>query len=132
MSRYDATITDRTRAKLDAASGVLTLTGPATRWGVERGETAEALDEDYTQWESRRFSAVRAQDVPAAERRSYFEFLTNRRDRAYDPREPREPDPDAVIGAVALSSLVGSSDPQLAGRRTVVAREGRGRLRGRL
>jgi hypothetical protein len=114
VSRYDATVTDRTRAKLDASSGVLTLTGPATRWGVERGETAEALDEDYTQWESRRFSAVRAQDVPAAERRSYFEFLTNRRDRAYDPREPREPDPDAVIGAVALSSLVGSSDPQLA------------------
>ena len=78
VSRYDATAVDRVRAKLDASSGVLTLTGPATRWGVERGETAEALEDEYTRWESGRFAAVRAQDVPAAERRSYFEFLTNR------------------------------------------------------
>ncbi len=114
VSRYDATVTDRTRAKLDANSGVLTLTGPATRWGVERGETAEALEDEYTRWESGRFAAVRAQDVSAGERRSYFEFLTERRDRAYDSREPRQPDPDAVIGAVALSSLIAGSDPQLA------------------
>jgi hypothetical protein len=114
VSHYDATAVDRVSAKLDATAGVVTLTGPATRWGVERGEIAGALEDDYSRWESSRFGAARAQDVPPAERRSYFEFLTNRSDRAYDPREPREPDPDAVIGAVALSSLIGGSDPQLA------------------
>ena len=114
VSRYDATATERATAKLDATTGVLTIVGPARRWGVGRGEASEAMEEEYDRWQTERWGTARALDVPAAERRGYFEFLTNRRDRAHDPREPREPDADTVVAAVALSSLVGSSDPRLA------------------
>jgi hypothetical protein len=114
VSLYDATV-DRADAKLDPTGGVLTITGPARRWGVGRGEVTEALADEYARWEFTRWGSARAQDVPAVERRGYFEFLTGRNDaRARDPREPREPDADAVVGAVALSSLVGASDPRLA------------------
>ena len=113
VSRYDAAV-DRSSATFDPAAGVLTIVGPARRWGVARGEASEALEDEYARWEATRWGTAHAQDVPAAERRGYFEFLTNRPERARDPREPREPDADAVVGAVALSSLVGSSDPRLA------------------
>ena len=115
VARYDASVVDRASAKLDASTGVLTLTNPARQWGVMRGQTAEALEDEYTRWGAGRWASMRAQDVPPSERRGYFEFLTNRRDPpARDPREPREPDPDSVVGAVALSSLVGDTDPRLA------------------
>jgi hypothetical protein len=113
VSRYDATVVDRAAAKLDASTGVLTLTGSAR--GIRRGQTAEALEDEYARWEAGRWSSIRAEDVPPPERRGYFEFLTNRRDPPpRDPREPREPDPDTVVAAVALWSLVGDSDPRLA------------------
>jgi hypothetical protein len=115
VSRYDATAVDRPDVKLDPEGSAVTIVGPARRWGVARGEVAEALEDEYSRWEAARFATARAQDVPAAERRGYFEFLTTRNDaRARDPREPREPDADAVVGAVALSSLIGASDPRLA------------------
>jgi hypothetical protein len=115
VAHYDDAVVDQARAKIDLETGVLTLTGPARPWGVLGGQTAGALEDEYARWEAARFATVRAQDVPPSERRSYFEFLTNRRDPpARDPREPREPDPDAVVGAVALTSLVGDSDPRLA------------------
>jgi hypothetical protein len=115
VAHYDPAVVDGASAKVDLTTGVLTLTGPARQWAVPGGQTAEALQDEYSRWEADRFATVRAQDVPPSERRSYFEFLTNRRDPpARDPREPREPDPDAVVGAVALSSLVGDSDPRLA------------------
>jgi hypothetical protein len=113
VSRYDATVVDRARAKLEASTGVLTLMGSAR--GIVRGQTAEALEDEYARWEAGRWSSIRPEDVPPSERRGYFEFLTNRRDApARDPREPREPDPDSVVGAVALSSMVEDSDPRLA------------------
>jgi hypothetical protein len=115
VTRYDTAVADQSRAKIDLGTGVLTLTGPAKQWGVLGGQVAEALEDEYARWEAERFATARAQDVPPSERRSYFEFLTNRRDPpARDPREPREPDPDAVVGAVALSSLVGDDDARLA------------------
>jgi hypothetical protein len=115
VSRYDATAGDRPDVKLDPEGSAVTIAGPARRWGVAGGEVAEALEDEYSRWEAGRWAAARAQDVPAAERRGYFEFLTTRNDaRARDPREPREPDADAVVGAVALSSLIGASDPRLA------------------
>jgi hypothetical protein len=115
VAHYDATGGDRVSAKLDMGTGVLTLTGPARPWGVMGGQTAGAIEDEYARWGGGRWASMRAQDVPPSERRGYFEFLTSRRDPpARDPREPREPDPDSVVGAVALSSLVGDSDPRLA------------------
>jgi hypothetical protein len=113
VTRRDATGVAGVNAKLDASTGVLTLTAPSR--GVVRGQTTDALEDEFARWEAGRWVSTHAEDVPLSERRGYFEFLTKRRDPPpRDPREPREPDPDSVVGAVALASLVGDSDPRLA------------------
>lgn len=122
VSRYDVQVVHRPEGKLDPAARVLLLTGPATHWGIERGYVVAALEDEYARWADERWGSARARDVAPSDRPAYFEFLTDSRVRAAWTKRhgrqgegaPREPDVDAVLGAVEVSSVLGTSAPQLA------------------
>jgi hypothetical protein len=122
VSRYDVQVAHRPEWKLDPAARVLRLTGPATHWGIERGYVVAALEDEYARWADERWGSAHARDVAPSDRPAYFEFLTDSCVRAAWTKRhgrqgegaPREPDVDAVLGAVELSSVLGTSAPPLA------------------
>src|SRR5258708_29879047 len=103
VSRYDAIAASEPVGKLDPAARVLTLTGPASFSGVERGYVQAALEDEYARWVAERWATARPQEIAAADRDAYFEFLTDGRLRTglanrlpkNGDAAPRLPDPDA-------------------------------------
>ena len=122
VSRYDAVVARATEWTFDAAAHALTLSGPATFHGVERGFVQAALEDEYSRWVAERWGQARPGDVPPAEQSAYFEFLTDSRVRAGWSRRhanqgdgaPPVPDADALLGVVALASLANLTPATLA------------------
>ena len=120
--RYDARAAARTTWNFDADKKLLTLTGPAERWGIERGQIDAALQDEYVRWLDARFAAASAHDVPREQWPEYFAYWTDwssgqaRRARRakQDASSPATPDPEVLLRVLDLSSAVGGSDPLLA------------------
>ena len=79
VSHYDAAV-DRTDAKLDPAAARSRSPGRRGDGASHAARWPRRSQDEYSRWEPVAGAPARAQDVPPAERRGYFEFLTGRND----------------------------------------------------
>ncbi len=114
VCKYRA-VTTKAESSLDPAQRTLTVIEGARAYAlVEPGLIYGALRDSYEGVAESRYSSISPRDVPAAERRAYFEFMTSDRATRGDTEALEDKHSLAIIKLIELARLVGTSDPELA------------------